>query len=122
MIYQDLYWNAAIIYLLAVIGFYVVVWKIGTKLPWRPLSWWLSWLYVCVVLTPWRGNEPEEYYAPAIIVAAFDFLDVGWRAALTVLTPMLTLLVLGSTVIVAVAVVQRVIALRKTSPSSSAGS
>lgn len=108
MIYEDLYWNAAIIYLIGVIGFWVVVWKVGTKLPWRPLRWWLTWLYLCVVLTPWQGSDPEPYYAPAIIVAAFDFLDLGMTAALSVLDPMIKALIVGSLVIVIAAIVLRI--------------
>lgn len=113
MIYQDLYWNAAIIYLLGVVGFWIVVWKVGTKLPWRPVRWWLTWLYLCVVLTPWRGTEPEEYYAPAIIVAAFDFLDLGLAPALEVLKPMINALIVGSTVIVGITIVLQIVKMKK---------
>ncbi len=104
MIYHDLYWNAAWIYLLAVVGFWVVVWKVSTKIPWRPLRWWLTWLYLCVVLTPWKGMEPEVYYAPAVIVAAFDFLDLGMESVLIVLKPMIQALIFGTTAIVFAAI------------------
>lgn len=117
MIYQDLYWNAAIIYSLGVIGFWLVVWKVGTKIPWRPLRWWLTWLYLCVVLTPWKGSEPEEYYAPAIIVAAFDFLDLGLAPALSVLRPMMNALIVGSTVIVGIAIVRQLMKMKKNAQS-----
>jgi Mg2+/citrate symporter len=60
------------------------------------------------VLTPWQGSEPEPYYAPAIIVAAFDFLDLGLSAALTVLDPMIKALIVGSLVIVVFAIVLRI--------------
>lgn len=108
MIYEDIYWNAAIIYLLAVIGFLLVVWKVGTKLPWRGLCWWLMWLYLCVVLTPWQGTDPEPYLAPAIIVAAFDFLDVGLQPALIILKPMIYALIAGTLLIVLACIVLRV--------------
>ena len=100
MIYQDVYWTAAAAYGLGVVGFLLVVWRVGRLLPWRPLRWWLTWLYLCVVLTPWQGTEPEPYLAPAIIVAAFDFLDVGMEASLAVLKPMIQALVVGTLVIV----------------------
>lgn len=108
MIYQDLYWNAAMFYMAGVIGFWVCMWKITSYLPWRPLRWWLVWLFLCVALTPWQGTEPEVFYAPAIIVAAFDFLDLGMDAALNILTPMLYAIVFGSTVIVLLAVVLKI--------------
>jgi len=100
MIYQDVYWTAAAAYGLGVVGFLLVVWRVGRLLPWRPLRWWLTWLYLCVVLTPWQGTEPEPYLAPAIIVAAFDFLDVGMDASLAILKPMIQALVVGTLVIV----------------------
>lgn len=104
MIYEELYRNAAIVYLLGVIGFWLVVWKVGTKIRWRPLRWWLTWLYLCVVLTPWQGTEPETFVAPVIIVAAFDFLDLGLSSALELLQPMLMALAVGTVVIVFAAI------------------
>ena len=100
MIYEDLYWTAALVYGLGVIGFWLVLWRLGRLLPWRPLRWWIVWIYLCVVLTPWQGTEPEPYLAPAIIVAAFDFLDVGMTEALKILTPMVQAMVIGTLVIV----------------------
>lgn len=100
MIYEDLYWTAALVYGLGVIGFWLVLWRLGRLLPWRPLRWWIVWIYLCVVLTPWQGTEPEPYLAPAIIVAAFDFLDVGMTEALKILTPMIQAMVIGTLVIV----------------------
>lgn len=100
MIYEDVYWTAAAAYGLGVVGFLLVVWRVGRLFPWRPLRWWLIWLYLCVVLTPWQGTEPEPYLAPAIIVAAFDFLDVGMQASLAILKPMIQALVIGTLVIV----------------------
>ena len=112
MIYQDLYWNAAWIYLLAVIGFWLVVWKIGTKIPYQPLRWWLTWIYLCVVLTPWQGTDPQVYYAPAVIVGAFDFLDAGASAALAIVKPMLQAMVVGTTLIVFAAIALQVRAMK----------
>jgi hypothetical protein len=112
MVYQDLYWNSGLIYLAGVLGFSLVIWKLGTKIPWRPLRWWLSWIYLCVVLTPWKGSEPEEYYAPAIIVAAFDFLDEGLTLAMVALKPMVSAIVVGSAVIVFIAIAMRIKAMR----------
>ncbi|MFT7418921.1 MAG: hypothetical protein ACI9PX_000916, partial [Reinekea sp.] len=83
MIYQDLYWNAAVFYLAGVAGFWLVMWKLTRYISWPPLRWWIIWVFLCVVLTPWQGVKPEPYYAPAIIVAAFDFLDLGWDSAYT---------------------------------------
>jgi len=60
------------------------------------------------VLTPWQGMEPEPYYAPAIIVAAFDFLDLGWDSAYKVLAAMINAIVLGSGLIVFVAIVLKI--------------
>lgn len=100
MIYEDLYWTAALMYGLGVIGFWLVLWRLGRLLPWRPMRWWIVWIYLCVVLTPWQGTEPEPYLAPAIIVAAFDFLDVGMSEALSILTPMIQAMVVGTLVIV----------------------
>lgn len=114
MIYEELYRNAAIIYLLGVLGFWLVVWKVGTKVPWRPLRWWLTLLYFCVVLTPWQGSEPETYYAPVIIVAAFDFLDLGMTESLALLKPMMTALAVGTVAILVAAVALRF--RRKTRP------
>ncbi|EAR07632.1 hypothetical protein [Reinekea blandensis] len=107
MIYEELYRNAAIVYLLGVLGFWLVVWKVGTKIRWRPLRWWLTWLYLCVVLTPWQGTDPEAYIAPVIIVAAFDFLDLGLASALELLQPMIMALVVGTVVIVFAAIALR---------------
>ncbi len=100
MIYEDVYWTFAAAYGLGVVGFLLVMWRIGRLFPWRPLRWWLIWVYLCVVLTPWQGTEPEPYLAPAIIVAAFDFLDVGLQASLAILKPMIQALVVGTLVIV----------------------
>lgn len=104
MVYQDMYWAAAAIYGLGVLGFWLVVWRVGRLFPWRPLRWWLTWVYLCVVLTPWQGTEPVSYWAPAIIVAAFDFMDVGPNAALAILMPMIQALVIGTLVIVLVGI------------------
>ncbi len=108
MIYQDLYMNSALFYFAGVLGFWLCVWKISTKLPWRPLRWWLTWLYLCVVLTPWQSSGADAYYAPAIIVAAFDFLDVGIQQSLLVLKPMINALVVGTAVIVLLAIVLKI--------------
>lgn len=112
MIYEDVYWTAAIIYALGVVGFWLVVWRIGKWLPWRPLCWWLHWLYLCVVLTPWQAAEPEPYYAPAIIVGAFDFLDVGIRGSLGALMPMIQAILVGTLVIVLVSIGLRMRAMK----------
>jgi len=108
MTYQDLYWNAALFYLAGVVGFWLVMWKVTTYIPWRPLRWWLVWLFLCVVLTPWHGIDPEAYIAPAIIVAAFDFLDLGMDSAILVLRPMINALVVGTAVIVALAIALKI--------------
>jgi hypothetical protein len=108
MIYQDLYWNAALFYLAGALGFWLVVWKVGTKLPWRPLRWWLTWLYFCVIFTPLKFTDPQEFYAPAIIVAAFDFLDVGMTHSLELLRPMINAIIGGTTVIVFIAIVLKI--------------
>jgi len=108
MIYQDLYWNAAMFYLAGVAGFWLVMWKLTRYISWPPLRWWLVWVFLCVVLTPWQGVEPEPYYAPAIIVAAFDFLDLGWDSAYKVLAAMINAIVLGSGLIVFVAIVLKI--------------
>jgi hypothetical protein len=108
MIYQDLYWNAAMFYLAGVAGFWLVMWKLTRYISWPPLRWWLVWVFLCVVLTPWQGMEPEPYYAPAIIVAAFDFLDLGWDSAYKVLAAMINAIVLGSGLIVFVAIVLKI--------------
>jgi|TARA_B110000503_G_scaffold125199_1_gene192532 hypothetical protein len=108
MIYQDLYWNAALFYLAGVAGFWLVMWKLTRYIKWPPLRWWLVWVFLCVVLTPWQGMEPEAYYAPAIIVAAFDFLDLGWDSAYAVLASMINAIVLGSGLIVFVAIVLKI--------------
>jgi uncharacterized membrane protein len=113
MIYQDLYWNAALAYSVGVIGFLLVMWKVGTKLPWRPLRWWLMWVYLCVVLTPWFGTKPEPYMAPMIIVAAFDFLDLGPQSSLAMLSGMAKAILAGTFAIVAVAIVLRIKALKQ---------
>jgi len=108
MIYQDLYWNAAMFYLAGVAGFWLVMWKLTRYISWPPLRWWLVWVFLCVVLTPWQGVEPEPYYAPAIIVAAFDFLDLGWDSAYKVLAAMINAIVLGSGLILFVAIVLKI--------------
>jgi len=108
MIYQDLYWNAAMFYLAGVAGFWLVMWKLTRYISWPPLRWWLVWVFLCVLLTPWQGVEPEPYYAPAIIVAAFDFLDLGWDSAYKVLAAMINAIVLGSGLIVFVAIVLKI--------------
>lgn len=112
MIYEDLYWTAATIYGLGVIGFWLVIWRFGRLLPWRPARWWLSWVYLCVVLTPWQATEPEPYIAPAIIVGAFDFLDVGISGALGVLMPMIQAILVGTLVIVMVTIGLRMRAMK----------
>jgi len=113
MIYQDLYWNAAIFYLVAVVGFWLVMWKLTSYITWPPLRWWFVWVFLCVVLTPWQGRVPEPYYAPAIIVAAFDFLDLGWDSALEILASMINAIILGSGVIVLLAIVLKIQSLKR---------
>jgi hypothetical protein len=113
MIYQDLYWNAAVFYLLGVAGFWLVMWKLTCYIPWPPLRWWFVWVFFCVVLTPWQGIEPEPYYAPVIIVAAFDFLDLGWDSALELLASMINAIILGSGVIVFLAIVLKIQSLKR---------
>lgn len=113
MIYEELYNTAAIVYLFGVLGFWLVVWKVGTKIPWRPVRWWLTWLYLCVVLTPWQGSEPVPYIAPVIIVAAFDFLDLGMADALLLLTPMLYAIVGGTAVIILIATIMKVVQMNR---------
>ncbi|MFT4675546.1 MAG: hypothetical protein ACI9RY_000913 [Reinekea sp.] len=113
MIYQDLYWNAAVFYLAGVAGFWLVMWKLTRYISWPPLRWWIIWVFLCVVLTPWQGVKPEPYYAPAIIVAAFDFLDLGWDSAYTVLVSMINAIVLGSGVIVFLAIVLKIQSLKE---------
>jgi hypothetical protein len=118
MIYQDLYWNAALAFGAGVIGFLIVMWKLGTKVtPWRPLRYWMMWVYLCVVLAPWFGTEPEPYVAPVIIVAAFDFLDLGAKSALAMLSDMGKAIVAGTFVIVAISIVQRIRALKRADSS-----
>lgn len=113
MIYEDVYWTAAAIYGLGVVGFWLVVWRIGRLFPWRPLRWWLTWVYLCVVLTPWQGTEPEPYLAPAIIVAAFEFMDLGMQAALAVVKPMIQALIGGTLVIVLTGITMKLVEMRR---------
>jgi len=113
MIYQDMYWDAALFYIAAVFGFLVVMWKLTSYMAWRPLRWWFIWLYLCVVLTPWKAVDPEVYYAPAIIVAAFDFLDLGMASALEVLKPMVNAIILGSASIVFLTIILKVRAMKQ---------
>lgn len=113
MIYEDVYWTAAAIYGLGVVGFWLVVWRIGRLFPWRPLRWWLTWVYLCVVLTPWQGTEPEPYLAPAIIVAAFEFMDLGMQAALAVVKPMIQALIGGTLVIVLTGITMKLMEMRR---------
>lgn len=108
MVYQDLYMKAALFYFAGFLGFWLCVWKLTSYIPWRPLRWWITWIYFCIVLTPWQGTDPETYYAPLIIVAAFDFLDVGMTEVITLLKPMLAAMVAGSLVIVLLAIVLKI--------------
>jgi hypothetical protein len=108
MVYQDLYMKAALFYFAGFLGFWLCIWKITSYLPWRPLRWWITWIYFCVVLTPWQGTDPDIYYAPAIIVAAFDFLDLGMAEALEILRPMGAAMVFGSLVIVLLAIILKI--------------
>jgi len=118
MIYQDVYWTAAAVYGLAVMGFWLLLWRISTFLAWRPLRWWITWIYLCIVLTPWQGTEPEPYYAPAIIVAVFDFMDVGPQASLTIVMPMLQAMVIGTLVIVIAGILLRLRAMKHAADDS----
>lgn len=120
MIYPELYWKAALFYGAGVLGFWVVMWKVTSYIPWRPLRWWLVWLFLCVVLTPWHGTDPVSYYAPAIIVAAFDFLDVGPTLALEILKPMGFALLVGTVVIVLLAVRLKIKAIKESDSESEA--
>lgn len=113
MIYEDVYWTAAAMYGLGVVGFWLVVWRIGRLFPWRPLRWWLTWVYLCVVLTPWQGTEPEPFLAPAIIVAAFEFMDLGMQAALVVVKPMIQALIGGTLVIVLTGITMKLVEMRR---------
>ncbi|TXR53284.1 hypothetical protein FME95_01550 [Reinekea thalattae] len=110
--------NAAIIYMIAFLGFWLCLWRAVSYLPWRLVRWWIHWVYLCVVLTPWKGTEPEIFYAPAIIVGAFDFLDVGPTGAMKALLPMIAALVGGSLFLVLVAIVGRHLRMKKAGQQS----
>jgi hypothetical protein len=118
MIYQDIYWTAAALYGLGVLGFWLVIWRVGRFLPWRPLRWWITWIYLCIVLTPWQGTEPEPYYAPAIIVAAFDFMDVGPQASLNIIMPMVQAMVVGTLGIVILGIALRLRSMKRSDRES----
>ena len=96
MVYQDLYWNAALVYFAGALGFFIVMLKLTSGIKWLPLRLWFLWVYLCLVLTPWQGTDPEVYFAPAIIVAAFDFLDLGINSILVLLRPMINSIVFGT--------------------------
>jgi len=66
-----------------------------------------------LLFTPWQGTDPQPFLAPAVVVAAFDFLDgldKGFAAAvnvaLTTLTPMIFALLVASVLAVVSGIVR----------------
>ncbi|MEX0584284.1 MAG: hypothetical protein WEB07_00870, partial [Natronospirillum sp.] len=71
---------------------YVLLWIGFRYVPARNLRWFLRSSTAAVLIVPWRGTEPEEYFAPAIIVGAFAFMDTGLTAALAELELLLAVI------------------------------
>ncbi len=114
MVYQDLYWNAALAYFAGAFGFLIVMWKVTSAIRWLPLKLWFLWMYLCLVFTPWHSADPENsFYAPVIIVAAFDFLDLGVQSSLVLLKPMFSAIIFGTLVLVAFGIYLKLKAIRR---------
>ena len=81
-------------------GVYVVVGSLMYALLWLGIRWipgrnmrfFLRATALAILAVPWRGTDPEVYYAPVVIVGAFAFMDTGLNDALLELQPLLAVI------------------------------
>lgn len=71
---------------------FVLLWIGFRYVPSKNLRWFLRATTAAVLIVPWRGTDPEVYYAPLIIVGAFAFMDTGLNDALLELQPLLAVI------------------------------
>lgn len=71
---------------------FVLLWIGFRYVPSRNLRWFLRATTAAILIVPWRGTDPEVYYAPVIIVGAFAFMDTGLNDALLELQPLLAVI------------------------------
>lgn len=64
-----------LIYIFAGLCMMLAVWKISWILKFTGLRLWLTLTTAAFMFQPWFSPEPDNYVAPAIIVAVFAFLD-----------------------------------------------
>lgn len=117
LIYFESYYLAWGIYLIAGAGVLLAWWqvvKLFKRIELRLL--WMA-LMAIVIFTPWHASEPVPFFAPAVIVAAFDFLDGldrGLFAALMIVLNRLLPMILAILLVSIAAVVAMLI--RKETP------
>lgn len=71
---------------------YVLLWLGIRWIPGRNMRFFLRATLLAILVVPWRGEDPEVYFAPVIIVGAFAFMDTGLSAALLELRPLLAVI------------------------------
>ncbi|TGG95549.1 hypothetical protein E4656_03790 [Natronospirillum operosum] len=71
---------------------YVLLWLGIRWMPGRNMRFFLRATLLAILVVPWRGEDPEVYFAPVIIVGAFAFMDTGPSAALLELQPLLAVI------------------------------
>lgn len=71
---------------------FVLLWIGYRYVPSNNLRWFLRATTAAILIVPWKGTDPEVYYAPVIIVGAFAFMDTGLNDALLALQPLLAVI------------------------------
>ncbi len=92
MLTPESYQFAWIIYILAVGGMMLAAYLLFRNFSSRSLALALVWPLTVILLTPVSADEGAAYLAPALIVAAFEWLAIGSEALGRSLLPMGVLL------------------------------
>jgi hypothetical protein len=76
------------VYLVAGLGFYVVLHRFTR---FQQALWWsytMRSLFLALALTPWYANVDSATFAPALMVMTLDLITIGSEAALRALVPL----------------------------------